>query len=418
MQHSPRLEAERGRFSLLRPVAMGPAILALCPWNRSLWVGPSGLASACSRLSSPPGTIRICASPPPSRSGRLKLRLCPRRVAHRRPTAADQHPVRSCSASRAPSRGLTCCPAHAALPFNPPHRAHSARRRLPWRHSPALALGGGRHHRPHRGRGRQRLLSSTPSPPDRPAYPGGWDRRVAGIPISWASPPPALPWVMSRTIAPAPHTRAHHWLRTCAPGIAHADTALLPVSTASIAVTLLTGDEQAIPTTEHSNFISVCWRIFWRWRASTLALSWGCSLPPLVTCFRDPAAPGTTFLPAGHTHRRRDRPPLPRLCRAYRRASGPSCAASPWPRWSRLASSSGGAPSPFAASPSPPWCSRQPHRKLTPSTASGVASMSTMAAMARPRKEMARRPTMTPSVTSEAMARLRRIGRCAPVSAA
>ena len=61
------VEAERGRFSLLLPVAMGAAILAYfaLPMEPPLWVGPLGLALS-GRPSLPPGTIRICASPPPS----------------------------------------------------------------------------------------------------------------------------------------------------------------------------------------------------------------------------------------------------------------------------------------------------------------------------------------------------------------
>jgi len=44
--------------------------------------------------------------------------------------------------------------------------------------------------------------------------------------------------------------------------------------------------------------------------------------------------------------------------------------------------------------------------------------MIAMAASASPRSEIARRPAITPNVTRLAIARLRRMGKCAPVNAA
>ncbi len=54
--------------------------------------------------------------------------------------------------------------------------------------------------------------------------------------------------------------------------------------------------------------------------------------------------------------------------------------------------------------------------KLTPMACAGAISSSIAIASASPRSDSARRPTTMPSVTTQAMAKLRMIGTCAPVS--
>jgi competence protein ComEC len=90
--------------------------------------------------------------------------------------------------------------------------------------------------------------------PDRPAYPGGWDSGrdeyfenlgASGFaigPVTITQPAPAQPVVI--------------WLRGLRETIAAKIMAVLPPETGSIAVTLLTGFSQDIPAQEHQDFIA------------------------------------------------------------------------------------------------------------------------------------------------------------------
>jgi len=89
--------------------------------------------------------------------------------------------------------------------------------------------------------------------PDRPAYPGGWDQgrddffsglNAAGFALNHVT-----------IISPAPPNRLADALQNLRADIAATIMATLPPETGSIAVTLLTGDEQAIPPQERQNFI-------------------------------------------------------------------------------------------------------------------------------------------------------------------
>jgi len=89
--------------------------------------------------------------------------------------------------------------------------------------------------------------------PDRPAYPGGWDQgrddffsglNAAGFALNHVT-----------IISPAPPDHLADALQNLRADIAATIMATLPVETGSIAVTLLTGDEQAIPPQERQNFI-------------------------------------------------------------------------------------------------------------------------------------------------------------------
>ncbi len=89
--------------------------------------------------------------------------------------------------------------------------------------------------------------------PDRPAYPDGWDQgrddffsglNAAGFALNHVT-----------IISPAPPDRLADALQNLRAGIAANIMATLPPETGAIAVTLLTGDEQAIPLQERQNFI-------------------------------------------------------------------------------------------------------------------------------------------------------------------
>jgi len=89
--------------------------------------------------------------------------------------------------------------------------------------------------------------------PERPAYPGGWDMgrdyffqglNASGFALTG----------LTITTPPPPH-RLDDMLQTLRARIASNIMSTLPAETGSIAVTLLTGDEQVIPPQERQNFI-------------------------------------------------------------------------------------------------------------------------------------------------------------------
>ncbi|MBU6448154.1 MAG: ComEC/Rec2 family competence protein [Rhodospirillales bacterium] len=89
--------------------------------------------------------------------------------------------------------------------------------------------------------------------PDRPAYPGGWDQGrdyyFANIAAVGAALTPL------KIIRPAPANRLADSLQALRAGISATILHALPISTGSIAVTLLTGDEQIIPPDERKAFV-------------------------------------------------------------------------------------------------------------------------------------------------------------------
>ncbi|MDE2238604.1 MAG: ComEC/Rec2 family competence protein [Rhodospirillales bacterium] len=89
--------------------------------------------------------------------------------------------------------------------------------------------------------------------PDRPAYPGGWDQGrdyyFANITAVGAALTPL------KLIRPAPPDRLADGLQSLRAQISSAILQALPISTGSIAVTLLTGDGQIIPPGERKDFV-------------------------------------------------------------------------------------------------------------------------------------------------------------------
>jgi competence protein ComEC len=90
--------------------------------------------------------------------------------------------------------------------------------------------------------------------PERPAYPGAWDSGrqdfYAGIGATGFALTPVTITALAPPDAMGPR------LQTLRTQIAARIMATLPVATGSIAVTLLTGDAQAIPTAERNSFIA------------------------------------------------------------------------------------------------------------------------------------------------------------------
>jgi competence protein ComEC len=68
---------------------------------------------------------------------------------------------------------------------------------------------------------------------------------------------------------------------------------VLPISTGSIAVTLLTGDEQAIPAPERDNFIAAGLAHILAVAGCISGSSWGWLSPPRASCF-----PGMSAFPS------------------------------------------------------------------------------------------------------------------------
>ncbi|MDE8345097.1 MAG: ComEC/Rec2 family competence protein [Acidocella sp.] len=90
--------------------------------------------------------------------------------------------------------------------------------------------------------------------PERPAYPGAWDPGrqdfFAGVGAN------GVALGVLRVTAPVRAAGLAMWLARLRGRIAAQVMAVLPVSTGAVAVTLLTGDEQAIPVAERQNFIA------------------------------------------------------------------------------------------------------------------------------------------------------------------
>ena len=241
------VEAEHGRFPLLLPVAMGAAILAYfaLPREPPLWLGFGAAAVAL---------VALLAS----------WRLPPRRLVAAVALAAALGFARA-EWRTAAEPGFVPVP-HGAVAVSgtiaeidllpngrritlarPSLDGGSALRRTLRVHLRAtdgtpLQLGEGVTTRA--------LLFG----PERPAYPGGWDQGrqdfFLGLDASGFAISPVT------VIAPArPGTPARR-LQALRQTIATRILAVLPVATGSIAVTLLTGEQQTIPPPERNAFIA------------------------------------------------------------------------------------------------------------------------------------------------------------------
>ena len=241
------LEAERGRFILLLPVVMGAAILVYfaLPVEPPLWVGflvPAVavvLAGAAWRVPSMRfvGVLVLAAALGFSRA---ELRTAAEPGLSPIPHEAIDVTGTITSIDMLPD-GRRITLAHPALDDSPP-LARAVHLRL--RNSDATPLVAGEGVRAYA------ILFA----PDRPAYPGGWDEGRQDFFGGLAASGFAL--TDTAVIQPASAGTLATGLQNLRSGIEANIMATLPVATGSIATTLLTGDEQAIPAQEHQDFIA------------------------------------------------------------------------------------------------------------------------------------------------------------------
>ncbi|HEY1856514.1 ComEC/Rec2 family competence protein [Acidocella sp.] len=241
------VEAEHGRFPLLLPVAMGAAILAyfVLPHEPRLWLGLCAAAGALAAL------VALWRFPPGRLAAALALAAALGFARAEWRTAAEPgfvpvpHGVTDISGTIA---GIDLLPngrritlARPSLNGGPALR-RTIRVHLRDTDDTPLTLGEG-------AKTRAFLFG-----PERPAYPGGWDQGrqdfFQGLDASGFAIAPVT------VIAPAqPGTLARRLL-ALRQGIATRILATLPIDTGSIAVTLLTGEEQTIPPPEREAFIA------------------------------------------------------------------------------------------------------------------------------------------------------------------
>jgi competence protein ComEC len=241
------LEAEQDRFLLLLPVAMGAAILGYfaLPREPKLWFGFAALACAAASLAVlwrfPAGRLVAALA--------LAAALGFARAEWRTADEPGFVPV--------PHKSVEISGTIAAIDLLPNGR------RITLAH-PSLDDGA-----PLQRAIRVHLRSTDDTNlwlgeavrtkallfgPERPSYPGGWDQGrqdfFSGLDASGFAIAPVT------ITAPAqPGTLARR-LQALRQDIAARILAILPVETGSIAVTLLTGEEQAIPVAERNAFIA------------------------------------------------------------------------------------------------------------------------------------------------------------------
>ena len=241
------VEAEHGRFILLLPIAMGTAILAYfaLPREPPLWLGAVlvalslGVLAASWRL--PPARLLAALALAAS----LGFARAEVRTAMAPPLAFIPHGASEVAGTISQidllpgARRITL--ARPSLDGSTP-MARQIRLRLRTGDTTPLAVG-------QTVRAYAMLFA-----PDRPAYPGGWDQQrqdyFAGLAASGFALGAVTP------TGPAPPDTLGDWLQNLRAKIAGNILAVLPVPTGSIAVTLFTGDEKAIPAVERRNFIA------------------------------------------------------------------------------------------------------------------------------------------------------------------
>jgi len=241
------IEAERGRFFSLLPVAMGSAILMYfaLPLEPPLWVGLALLAFAA---------IALAAGWRHPYARFLAILLLAAALGFSRAewrTAAEPHmriiPTGPVTVTGTIAR-IEHLPDSTRITLAQPRidagpiQARDIRLKL--RKDETLPLQAGE------GVQAYALLFG----PERPAWPGGWDMErdyyFSGLNATGF----ALTG-LTRTTA-APQNRLAAGLQNLRNSIAGTILATLPRDTGGIAVTLLTGDEQAIPAPERQNFIA------------------------------------------------------------------------------------------------------------------------------------------------------------------
>jgi len=240
------VEAQRGRFFLLLPIAMGTAILVYfdLPTEPPLWLGfffsaAAGAALAASWRSLPARFAATLALAAAVGFFAAEWRTYTQPPLIEIPYGATMVSGRIAAIDDLPNgRRATIDPASldgAAIP-------RAIRVKLKPTDTMALLAGEGV------------AVRAILFKPDRPAYPGGWDSGrdafFAGIGASGFAIGDVI------ITAPAQPGAFLVRLRRLREAIAGQIMAVLPVDTGSVAVTLLTGMEQDMPEQERQNFIA------------------------------------------------------------------------------------------------------------------------------------------------------------------
>jgi len=241
------VEAEQGRFLLLLPIALGAAILVYfgLPTEPPLWLGIVltliSLAALAAAWRVPP--LRLVAALALAAS--LGFARAEWRTAALPPLEPIPHGAVELSGTIA---GIDLLPGarritliHPSLDSAPP-RARAIRLRLRADDLTPLAPGD------------TVQAYAMLFGPDRPAYPGAWDQGRQDYFSGLAGSGFALS-TLTVTAAAPPDAWASG-LQTLRTRIEARILATLPTDTGSIAATLLTGDEQAIPEAERQQFIA------------------------------------------------------------------------------------------------------------------------------------------------------------------
>jgi competence protein ComEC len=241
------VETERGRFFLLLPVAMGTAILLYfaLPREPPLWLGGAAVAVAAAALAvgwrHPVARFAVALALAAALGfGRAEWRTAaaaPLLMVPTGPTAltGTVRDIVSLPAGRRLTLGAP------SLDGGPPRRRDIA---LRLRAGDDVAVVPG-----------DRVSAyALLFPPDRPAYPGGFAPDRQDFFANIGADGSALGHV--QVTQPADASPLRDGLAGLRAAIAATILRTLPVATGSVAVTLLTGDEQAIPAPERQAFIA------------------------------------------------------------------------------------------------------------------------------------------------------------------
>jgi competence protein ComEC len=239
------IEAERGRFLLLIPVALGASILTYfaLPTEPPLWTGPLACAVSAAALLVPHPYVRFAAVLALAASlgfARAELRTASAPPMPIIPTGI----LRLTGTIDRIERFPTTTRLTLASPQLDTGPAQTREVRIKLRPNDPAPLAAGE----------QVAVYAMLFPPDRPAVPGGWDMGRDYFFANLAASGFALNHLT--VIAPPPPNAFADALQTLRANIAATIAATLPPNTAGIAITLLTGDEQAIPDSERQDFVT------------------------------------------------------------------------------------------------------------------------------------------------------------------
>ena len=240
------VEAERGRFFVLLPIAMGAAILVYfaLPAEPPFWLGflllavaAAVLAVAWRRLDTRFAALLALAAALGFARAEWRTAEMPPLLDLPRGAVTVQGPVKALDILPAGRRVTLFDPTANDVP-----QPRDIRVKLADGDTTVLAPGD------------VISIRALLFKPDRPAYPGGWDSGRDAFFAHLGASGFALGDVT--LVQPASGQSLAVRLRAMREAIAQNILATLPIETGSIAVTLLTGFQQNIPPAEHQNFIT------------------------------------------------------------------------------------------------------------------------------------------------------------------